>query len=312
MATIHYRLCDRQMPTISLASLRDAIVRVMDMQLPGNRKQIRQSISARRQICDDQHEIVLNVYSQANDWVFAEFLRAEPGAFLITVEDDDNDETLTIRQHPAPRGNAPHRGSLYVLIHGDHVLFASKGYFSPRSLENYLTWFFQKDQDLLAADRRVVLATRTPTTETLRANAVRVRLDPLEAQDVMQPINGGAAGEEIIRRPTSQGLLNALLVADADLRRLVEGGQVEVDVLLKFKTGRRSRNMTVGDLNQVFRNVEDAEDVSFEGPDGPVNGLGARLQGKRSIQLIGSLYDANDARRKLIEQFDDWQAEGHI
>lgn len=308
MAIIHYRFCSRQTPTVTSASLRDAIVSIMDMQIPAGRL-VRQSIAARKQLCDDQHEIVLNAYTQTNDWIFAEFLRAEPGAFLITLEDDGQDEHVVIRQYPAPAGNAPHRGSLYALIYGDHVLFSSKGYFSSRSFENYLTWFTRKDASILHADRRIVLSTRTPTTDRYRADTVKVRLDPLQAGDVVPQ---AIPGDEILHRPTSQGLLQALLVADADLRRLVEGGQVEVDVLLKFKTGNRKRSISVGDLNNVFRNVEDVEDVTFEGPDGPVNGLGARLQGKKSVELIGSLYDANDARRKLIEQFDDWRREGHI
>ncbi len=308
MAIIHYRFCSRQTPTVTTASLRDAIASVMDTQLATGRF-VRQSIAARKQVCDDQHEIVLNAYTQTNDWIFAEFLRAEPGALLITVEDDGQDEHVVVRQHPAPAGNSPHRGSLYALIYGDHLLFSSKGYFSSRSLESYLTWLAHKDASILAADRRIMLSTRTPTTERYRADTVKLRLDPLQAEDVVPQ---AVPGSEIIHRPTSQGLLQALLVADADLRRLVEDGQVEVDVLLKFKTGKRKRSMSVGDLNNVFRNIEDVEDVSFEGPDGPVNGLGARLQGKRPIELIGSLYDANDARRKLIEQFDDWRREGHI
>ncbi|MBN9046083.1 MAG: hypothetical protein J0H18_10515 [Rhizobiales bacterium] len=310
MATIHYRYCSRQTPTITTESLRDAIVRIMDAQLEDGRR-IRQSIRARKQKCLDEHDVVLNAYSQTNDWVFAEFLRAEPGAFLITVEDDRNDERLIVKQHPAPEGNAPHRGSLYALIHGDHVLFASKGYFSSRCLEDYLTWFCQKDALLLANDRRIVLAARTAVSEKMRASSVRFRFDPLEAANV-RPAGRDDLHHEAERRPTPQGLLNTLLIADADLRRLVEGGQVEVDVLLKFKNGRRSRDLNIGDLHRVFRNVEDVEDLSFEGPDGPVNGLGARLQGKTSIQPIGSLFDANDARRKLIQQFDDWRAEGHI
>ncbi|MRN67825.1 hypothetical protein [Brucella sp. 10RB9213] len=273
-------------------------------------RRIRRSVAARKQRCQDGHEVVLNAYSQSDEWVFAEFLRAEPGAFLITVEDGENDEALIVRQHPAPEGNAPHRGSLYALIYGDHILFTSKGHFSSRCLEEYLTWFFQKDENILANDRRVILAARTAASERLRANSVRLRLDPIEAGDVMPP-ERGRHGDDI-PRPTSQGLLNALLVADADLRRLVEDGKVEVDVLLKFKTGRRNRNLSIGDLNHAFRNIGDADDVSFEGPDGPVSALGARLQGKRNIEAIGSLYDANDARRKLIEQFDDWRAQGHI
>lgn len=309
MATIHYRFCSRQLPTINSATLKDAVIRIMDTSLEDNRR-IRRSVAARKQRCQDGHEVILNAYSQNEDWVFAEFLRAEPGAFLITVEDDENDETLIVRQHPAPEGNAPHRGSLYALIHGDHILFASKGHFSSRCLEDYLTWFFQKDEDVLTNDRRVILAARTAASNRLRANSVRLRLDPIEAVDVMAPERGGH--DDDIPRPTSQGLLNALLVADADLRRLVEDGKVEVDVLLKFKTGRRSRNLSLGDLNQVFRNIGDADDISFEGPDGPISALGARLQGKRNIETIGSLYDANDARRKLIEQFDEWRAERHI
>lgn len=307
MATIHYRYNSRQFASINSTSLKDAIAQVMSLSLP-NGKRLRQSISARRHNCADQHDIVLNAYYETDEWVFAEFLRAEPGAFLITVEDDDNDEILRVRQHPAPQGNAPHRGSLYALIYGEHVLFASKGYFSPRNLEDYLTWLLQKEANVLPADRKIILATRTTASERLRANSVRVSLAPLEAQDVAAEVEA----EEISTRPTPKGLLQTLLVADADLRRLVEGGQVEVDVLLKFKAGKRNRNLSVGDLNHVFRNVDDVEDVSFEGPDGRINGLGARLQGQRNIQLVGSLYDANDARRKLIEQFDDWRTEGHI
>jgi len=308
MATIHYRYCNRQASGLNSNSLRDAIVHMMGTELQGG-KLMRQSISSRKQKCLDDHEVVLNVYSHTNEWVFAEFLRAEPGAFLVTVVDDEKDEKLTITQYPVPQGNAPHRGSLYALIYGDHVLFASKGNFTSRCLEDYLTWFFQKEINVLAVDRKLTLATRTASSAKMRANSVRMRLDPLEAGDV---VNAGEVGAHKLPRPTTQGLLNTLLVADADLRRLVEEGQVEVDVLLKFKSGRNKRSMTVGDLNQVFRNVEDIEDLAFEGPDGPINGLGARLQGKRSIELNGSLYDATDARAKLVEQFDDWKAEGHI
>ncbi|UXT51654.1 hypothetical protein FY136_20640 [Agrobacterium tumefaciens] len=307
MATIHYRHCSRQFASITSSNLRDAVAQVMDITISSS-KRLRESISARRYACPDQHDVVLNAYYQTNDWVFAEFLRAEPGAFIITVEDDDNDEILRVRQHPAPQGNAPHRGSLYALIYGDHVLFASKGHFSSRNLEDYLTWILQRDSSILPVDRKIVLATRTTSSERLRANSVRVSLAPLDSHDV----NADEDTEDFTVRPTPRGLLQTLLVADADLRKLVEGGQVEVDVLLKFKTGKRNRNMSIGDLNHVFRNVDDVEDVSFEGPDGKISGLGARLQGQRNIQLIGSLYDANDARRKLIEQFDDWRTAGHI
>lgn len=188
------------------------------------------------------------------------------------------------------------------------MLFATKGYFSSSCLESYLTWFCRKSDAVLADDRRVTLATRTPNVQRLRANTVRLTMNPIVPADFGQDDDD----EALARRPTSQGLLDTLLVTDADLRRLVEDGELEIDVLLRFKSGRQRRDMAVGDLDHIFRNIDDVDELSFEGPNGSINALGARLRGRKSIEASGTLYDTTDARRKLVEQFEEWVEQGLI
>jgi hypothetical protein len=306
---IHYRRLSRQTPTITAASLREAMGAALDSPTGDEDALLRTSFRFRTQLCSDAHNVILNAYSRQPQWIFAEFLRAEPNATLTTVKSTGGQEVAEISQYASPEGTAPHRGSLYALIHGDHVLFVTKGHFTLKCFEDFITWFLRKGT-ALSNDRRAVLETRTPSADQMRVNKVRVSLDGLGSDNVSQPEETDEPVPE--RRPVPESVLKALLVADADIRRMVEGGEVDVDVLLTFKHGHSRRNFTVGALNTVFRNVEDAEFITFDGPSGPVDALGARLRGTKKITMNGSLFDADDARRKLLDQLEEWRVEGHI
>ncbi|MEC5291963.1 hypothetical protein VSX64_14485 [Aurantimonas sp. C2-6-R+9] len=311
MAAIHYRFLNRDTPTVSTNKLHSALDQTLTLDI-GNDQTLRQSVFERRQLADDGHHVVLNRTSRTEDWLFADVLRSEPDAQFASVREGDSQEYLSVEQYLVPEGDSPLRGSMYVLIYGDHVLYSSRGQISSKCLETYLTWLLQKQPRVLSAEHRLILETRIPRTERMRATSARISLTSLsEVQPVERPVDQ-APVPHIERQPASQSILSTLMVTNADLGQMIADGQVEVDVLLKFKTGGRKRPMNVGDLNRAFRNVEDADDITFDGPDGPVSAIGTRLRGTKSIETNGSLYDADDARRKLLEQFDEWRQQGHI
>jgi len=252
----------------------------------------------------DGHRVALNNCSNdpSGNWFFAELLRMELNGTLRTVQNGNN-QVFNIVEHQVGSNETPLKGVLYVLVYGDDILFTGKERFSSRCLEDYLDWFLKKDGNILEQDRDLILKTTQPDYDRLRANSANIKLAPFEEDYLAQQVISGAQ---------ARGILDKLGLTRQGIHTLTDDKKIEMNITLKFKDGRKNRDIPIGNIENMLRNIDDVQDVTYKGPDGTIKGLGTRLEGKQDIRSAGSFYDLTDARNKLLIQFDDWDKQGYM
>lgn len=307
---IQYRYLSRDFNTVASPTFQSAIQELLASRCSRSRT-YRSSVKARQHNHSDGHSIYMNFISERGGYLFCEIVRSEPGAALVTVKDDDDNEVFTINQYASPDGSSPVRGTLYMLVKDDHVVYTSKGSISPRRLELYLDWLLKRVSSVLSEDANLVLNTKTPNRETFTVSEVSIDFDRIDLADVPQrPPTPREPSEFRYSIPGLNALLS-VLQGHADLRRLVRLGDVDLQLLVKLRHGRSRRDVPLADVDHVFRNV-DPEDIQFTGKGGKISETSPRLAGMQAVETNGSLVVIDSVRRALMNQLGIWAEEQHI
>jgi len=303
MAVINYRFLDRKAAKLSSSTLSAAISDILTKTYTKEGELLIDKVANRKHICSDKHQIVLNYVDVKPEWVFAQFLRTEPGAPLAIVSDSETNRSIyQVEPVSLDDGLSPFKGSLNALIRGDVILYLSKGAFRLPSLEEYLTWFLCENNAMPCDGSSISLYCKVLDPTRLRATSVNLRSNQFNK-------------EEFTEREDQKKLIQKVfeVLNIKDIRSVPNLSEVEANVMFIFKNGRKKQTINMGKLQEVFHNVDDVANIRYSGPDGYVDDKKMILQGEKRVKASDKynfLYDFNDAYRQLLAQFQEWKNEG--
>lgn len=270
--------------------------------------------------------LLLNHSHDAETHFFGELAAFRPGALSALIRQEEDDvPVLPIMQRRPAEGHEYLIGLLYFMAVGNHVVVIESRVRS-RSLGEYLTWFLGKDraavidagQITLAPEIEIKLADGEPV-EQAQLRLDRARRDELKVSARSAPSDAGIKSDLVGRfralSTRARDVLHGLGSTDADidkiLQQLPEGASLEVEVIVRARSMKKTEPLSPRLVNDLF-DASDDDEVILTGPGGKTVGSIGRLYHEVRVTTVGDLLDRDDAERALAEAYKVFVDNGRI